>query len=78
MSKNHFSARDFLSMTPEKQMQELGIRLYPKVCEKYPENIAKKVTGMLLQMEPMEVMNLLENPDAFEEMTNEAYALARK
>jgi polyadenylate-binding protein len=75
MSKNNFSAEEFMSMTPEEQTQELGILLYPELCKKYPRNIAQEITRMLMEMEPMEIMNLLENPDAFEERTSEAFSV---
>lgn len=46
--------------TPEQQKQILGERLFPLVGKEQPER-AGKITGMLLEMDVSDVLNLLEN-----------------
>ena len=55
--------------TPTKQ--ELGQRIYPTVHVNYPER-AGKITGMILEMETKDIMELLENPDLLNSKIEEA------
>ena len=55
--------------TPTKQ--ELGQRIYPTVHVNYPER-AGKITGMILEMETKDIMELLENTDLLNSKIEEA------
>lgn len=59
------------NMTAEQQKNVLGERLYPQVHRKLPEQAAK-ITGMLLEMDNSEILNLLDSPDLLEGKINEA------
>ncbi|VVB01248.1 unnamed protein product [Arabis nemorensis] len=50
--------------TPEQQRTWLGEPLYPLVKELEPLQTAK-ITGMLLQMDPSEIVHLIDSPEAF-------------
>jgi polyadenylate-binding protein len=58
-------------MDPAQQKQVLGAALYPRVAELRPAE-AGKITGMLLEIEPAEVINLLESPEELRGAVNEA------
>lgn len=59
----------------QKQRQALGEQLYKKVSAKtYDEEAAGKITGMILDLPPQEVVPLLENDELFEQHFNEASA----
>ncbi|KAG6495375.1 hypothetical protein ZIOFF_043178 [Zingiber officinale] len=62
--------------TPRQQRMLLGEHLYPLV-EQYVYDHAAKVTGMLLEMDPTEVLHLLEYPDALEAKVAEAMEVLR-
>lgn len=51
------------SASPEEQRVMLGEQLYPLVLALVDQQLAGKVTGMLLEMETGEVLNLIESPD---------------
>ncbi|CEP16523.1 hypothetical protein [Parasitella parasitica] len=55
----------------EAQKQMLGERLYPLINAQQPE-FAGKITGMLLEMDNGELLNLLEDNKALENKINEA------
>jgi len=57
--------------SPQEQKAMLGERLYPLIYERNAES-AGKITGMLLEMDNSEILNLLESPDALEEKIEEA------
>lgn len=65
------------SATPEQQKRILGERLYPLIAESQPEN-AGKITGMILEIEPSEVIALLESPSALSSKVEEAADVLRK
>eukprot|EP00298_Acanthocystis_sp_HF-20_P005455 c15615_g1_i1.p1 GENE.c15615_g1_i1~~c15615_g1_i1.p1 ORF type:complete len:575 (-),score=150.09 c15615_g1_i1:110-1834(-) len=46
--------------SPEKQKNILGERLFPLIHKEHPQ-LAGKITGMLLEMDVSEILNLLEN-----------------
>ncbi|KAI8967589.1 hypothetical protein BDF20DRAFT_900199 [Mycotypha africana] len=56
---------------PEAQKQMLGERLYPLITAQQPE-YAGKITGMLLEMDNSELLNLLEDNKALDSKINEA------
>lgn len=59
----------------QKQRQALGEQLYKKVSAKtQDEEAAGKITGMILDLPPQEVVPLLENDDLFEQHFKEAFA----
>ncbi|CCE62012.1 hypothetical protein TPHA_0B03420 [Tetrapisispora phaffii CBS 4417] len=59
----------------QKQRQALGEELYKRVSSKTSdEEAAGKITGMILDLPPQEVMPLLENDELFEQHFNEASA----
>ena len=49
----------------------LGEQLYPLV-ERLEHDHARKVTGMLLEMDQTEVLHLIESPDALKKKVSEA------
>lgn len=59
----------------QKQRQALGEQLYKKISAKNPdEEAAGKITGMILDLTPQEVVTLLENEELFEQHFREASA----
>ncbi|SCW04287.1 LAFE_0H10198g1_1 [Lachancea fermentati] len=59
----------------QKQRQALGEQLYKKVSAKtQDEEAAGKITGMILDLPPQEVVPLLENDELFEQHFKEAFA----
>lgn len=54
----------------------LGEQLYPLVEQIAPEN-ARKITGMLLEMDQTEVLHLIEFPDSLKMKVDEALKVLR-
>ena len=48
---------------PSQQKQMIGERIFPKIQQREPK-LAGKITGMLLEMDNMELLHHLENEDA--------------
>jgi len=65
------NANALLSMSPEEQKSALGEALYPYIQAQYPE-YAGKITGMLLEMDKIELLNMLDNPEALDIKIKEA------
>ncbi|KAK3292526.1 Polyadenylate-binding protein, cytoplasmic and nuclear [Chaetomium fimeti] len=59
---------------PQQQKQILGENLFPKIQALQPE-LAGKITGMLLEMDNAELVNLLEDEAALVAKVNEAMAV---
>ncbi|XP_051139579.1 polyadenylate-binding protein 5-like [Andrographis paniculata] len=64
------------SASPENQCMMLGEHLYPLV-ERLKPNHARKVTGMLLEMDQTEVLHLIESPDALKKKVADAMEVLR-
>lgn len=60
-----------LNLTPADQKKTIGNKLYPLVAS-YNQPLAPKITGMLLEMDNIELLNLIESPDALLSKVNEA------
>ena len=71
------TAASLASAAPDQQKRLLGERLYPLVQGHAPEQ-ASKITGMLLEMEPTEVLQLIDAPDALHAKVEEAQEVLRK
>lgn len=61
----------FAKLEPSAQKNFIGERLYPNIYNSQPE-LAGKITGMLLEMDNSELLNLLESPDALASKIEEA------
>ncbi|KDQ60947.1 hypothetical protein JAAARDRAFT_191076 [Jaapia argillacea MUCL 33604] len=60
--------------SPMEQKQMLGEVLYMRIAPSQPE-LAGKITGMLLEMDNVELLQLLENPEALGSKVGEAIAV---
>lgn len=69
-------AQNLASLDPQEQKNSLGESLYPLIYSKKP-HLAGKITGMLLEMDNAELVNLLESPDALNQKVDEALAVLR-
>lgn len=65
------NAAQLAKMTPEEQKNTLGERLYAKISEMQPVQAAK-ITGMLLEMDTPEILNVLEDPRTLQQKVQEA------
>ncbi|QDS75059.1 hypothetical protein FKW77_006603 [Venturia effusa] len=61
----------FQGAPPQMQKQMLGEALYPKIHEQQPE-LAGKITGMLLEMDNQELLNLINDEGALRNKVSEA------
>ncbi|KAI5123325.1 hypothetical protein M0805_001750 [Coniferiporia weirii] len=60
--------------SPMEQKQMLGEILYMRIAPIHPD-LAGKITGMLLEMDNAELLNLVHSPDALDGKVNEALAV---
>lgn len=67
MSNEHLSSHQ----------QHLGDRLFPKVHALRP-TVAEKITGMLLELSPSQILMLLASEEALQEKIDEAYELIQR
>ncbi|CUE67444.1 RNA-binding protein, putative [Bodo saltans] len=65
------------SMNPEQQKNVLGERLYNYILRKNPAEAAK-VTGMLLEMDNSEILNLLDTSDLLDGKISEALEVLQR
>eukprot|EP00668_Euglena_longa_P002711 GGOE01003166.1.p1 GENE.GGOE01003166.1~~GGOE01003166.1.p1 ORF type:complete len:609 (-),score=140.79 GGOE01003166.1:595-2421(-) len=70
------TSSELAGMAPEQQKNALGERLFARISETQPE-YAAKITGMLLEMDVTETLNLLESPDVLTEKINEALTVLK-
>ncbi|KAG2220438.1 hypothetical protein INT45_004180 [Circinella minor] len=68
---NGLNASALAAASPEVQKQMLGERLYPLIHASQPE-FSGKITGMLLEMDNSELLNLLEDQSALDAKIAEA------
>ncbi|CAG8973922.1 hypothetical protein HYALB_00003700 [Hymenoscyphus albidus] len=64
-------AQQLATVSPAQQKQILGEALFPKISVIQPE-LAGKITGMLLEMENQELVNLIEDDSALRAKVDEA------
>jgi polyadenylate-binding protein len=65
------TAAALANVSVEAQKNILGERLYPLIAEVQPQ-LAGKITGMILEMDNPELLNLLESPEALNDKIVEA------
>jgi len=63
-----------MAAPPQQQKQMLGEALYPKIYETQPD-LAGKITGMLLEMDNLELVSLLSNQEALNAKVAEAVSV---
>merc|ERR1719291_949653 len=73
-ARQDLSATTLAAAPPEQQKQLLGERLFPLIQNIEPQ-LAGKITGMLLEMDNGELLNLLESPDALQAKIMEALSV---
>jgi len=61
---------------PQMQKNMIGERLYPLIFVHQPQ-LAGKITGMLLEMDNAELLNLIESPDALLHKIEEALTVLK-
>jgi len=69
--------KDLAALPEEKRKMVIGERLYPLVLEAQPDK-APKITGMLLEMENPEIIELLDSPAALQKKIEEALEVLKK
>lgn len=70
------TAEELMAMPVDDQKTALGERLYVKVHEITAEH-APKITGMFLEMEPLDALAILDNPTRMKEKVEEALCVLR-
>ena len=74
MAPQEMTASSLAAAPPEQQKQLLGERLFPLISAHEPQ-LAGKITGMLLEMDNGELLNLLESPEALNAKIMEAISV---
>eukprot|EP01061_Rhynchopus_euleeides_P014012 TRINITY_DN242_c5_g1_i1.p2 TRINITY_DN242_c5_g1~~TRINITY_DN242_c5_g1_i1.p2 ORF type:complete len:111 (+),score=49.91 TRINITY_DN242_c5_g1_i1:2-334(+) len=64
------------TMSKEAQKNMLGEKLYARIKQNDPANAAK-ITGMLLEMDNAEILNLLDSPNLLQQKVSEALNVLR-
>ena len=68
------TAAALANATGEQQKNMIGERLYPLIHSTHPQ-LAGKITGMLLEMDNPELLNLIESPEALRDKIDEALSV---
>jgi polyadenylate-binding protein len=68
------TAQALAAAPEEKQKEMLGHKLFPLISQRQPE-LAGKITGMLLEMDNGELLNLIESPSDLGDKIQEAVAV---
>eukprot|EP00759_Apiculatamorpha_spiralis_P042743 PhF_6_TR40602/c1_g1_i1/m.60906/K13126/PABPC; polyadenylate-binding protein len=76
VSRGGLDHSQLASMPPDQVRNFLGEKLYHKIMAVYPE-YAAKITGMLLEMDNSEVLNLLDSQDLLSQKVDEAMEVLR-
>jgi hypothetical protein len=58
--------------SPDRQRNLIGERLYPQIAGEVGNEVAGKVTGMLLDLEVPDLLHLLESRDVLKQKVGEA------
>jgi len=74
LSDTALTAQQLVNASPAEQKQILGETIYPKIHASQPD-LAGKITGMLLEMDNSELLNLLEDDAALESKVQEAMSV---
>jgi len=69
-----FDNAAFAAAPDHQQKQMLGEALYPRIQKLHPE-LAGKITGMLLEMENMELLTLIDDDAALQQKVTEALSV---
>ena len=62
------------SAPPQEQKQMLGERLFPLIQATHP-TFAGKITGMLLEIDNLELLHMLKSPESLRSKVDEAIAV---
>lgn len=68
---------ELVNMSKEDRKQHIGEKLYPVVSQFCDPNDAGKVTGMILELENDELIDLLQNSQQIKEKVNEALGVLK-
>ena len=71
------STSNLATLSPEQQKNVLGERLYEHISRAYPQH-ASKVTGMLLEMDNAEILNLLDSTPQLDAKVKEALEVLQR
>jgi polyadenylate-binding protein len=71
------NATTLLAMPADQQKNALGERLFASINEAYPD-LAAKITGMLLEMDNLEILNLLVTPQMLQAKVGEALEVLKR
>ncbi|KAJ1678665.1 Protein phosphatase PP2A regulatory subunit B [Spiromyces aspiralis] len=71
------TAASLAAASEENQKQMLGEALYPKIQQLADEDSVAKITGMLLEMDNSELLDLLEDHSALQKKVSEATEILR-
>lgn len=77
VSAEHEFIKELAALSEEKRKHVIGERLYPLVQKAQPDK-APKITGMLLEMENAEIIELLDSPTALQTKIEEALDVLSK
>merc|ERR1711976_840492 len=70
------TAQTLANMSSDQQRNYLGEQLFQRIQDSHPDHAAK-ITGMLLEMDITEQLNLLESPDMLQSKIHEALEVLR-